>query len=933
VVGLDESSPGRIFISYRRQETAWAAGRLNDVLLQHFPAEQVFTDVDSIEPGEDFVERIKAAVGSCDVLLALIGPQWLTITDESGQRRLDNPDDYVRLEIETALKRKIRLIPILVDDARMPHSNQLPETLASLTRRNAVEINPATFDTKRLITAVQKTLAEEQAQQRAEEQVRREAEEHARRRTGRPLSVLVWSWLLVIGFVAAAVIGYVLWVSAEEVPNPVVTGMLLAAIVVVPPVVVWGWRRRHRAAGTSTRGQVDAAASRLAEQTLEAWSRQVVQRGIQAPAPVRVRWRWAATDVALPRQELTAAPSLPTDPGPLPSSADDPPGAGHVLNSGLVTRLHDEVYARLHHGRLVLIGGPGAGKTGAMILLLLEALRYRARIPETARIDVPVPVWLTLGSWDPSVQKLRDWVMATISRDHPYLRAPDFGPDAMAQLFDTGRIALFLDGLDEMPHMQRSKAVERLSAEAAGRRVVITSRPDEFRETIDLGRRQLPYTAAIELRPVSPRAAAGYLLEGQIGAARQAWQPVANHLLAHPDSVLAKTLNTPLTLSLARAAYTSDDPRALLTRTPADEHQLRVHLLDQILIAAYPDPGERAHAAHWLGWLAHKMGTQPNGPIRELRWWQIPTWIPHWQVGLAGALLGGLSVGVGVCLAWLFKNAAWLIFDLFVAEPPFFLLFKILLAGLGFGLFGALIVGLVSVLGVEAITPRSMTIRWPKLRDIRSVAAMVLRVMPVFALGFGLLSGVAIGVDQGLANGLIAGVSGGLTFGLIFGVVLGVPLGLVDVWRAPLAAMSAVTPRAAYRMDVRSHRVSGLMIGLTGGIVGGIGGWLAGPLESTEPLEPGWYGGLGLGLAFVLTLGLLSGLVSGFRAGAASSLLFTEIALWSRRRRVRFMPLLETALARQVLRQAGAVYEFRHADLQDRLAERYQGGQLQRRAT
>ena len=230
-------------------------------------------------------------------------------------------------------------------------------------------------------------------------------------------------------------------------------------------------------AGTSTRGEVDAAADRLAEQTLESWSRQVVQRGIQAPAPVRVRWRWAADDVALPRQELTAAPSLPTDPGPLPSGADDPPGAGQVLNSGLVTRLHDEVYARLHHGRLVLIGDPGAGKTGAMILLLLEALRYRQRMPETARTDVPVPVWLTLGSWDPSVQGLRDWVTATISRDHPYLRATDFGPNAVAQLFDTGRIALFLDGLDEMPDTLRGKAVERLTAEAAGRRVVITSRP------------------------------------------------------------------------------------------------------------------------------------------------------------------------------------------------------------------------------------------------------------------------------------------------------------------------------------------------------------------------------------------------------------------------------------------------------------------------
>ena len=92
------------------------------------------------------------------MLLALIGPQWLTITNEKGQRRLDDPEDYVRLEIETALTRKIRVIPILVDEARMPGADELPPTLAPLARRNAVEINPLTFDTKRLISTVQKTL-------------------------------------------------------------------------------------------------------------------------------------------------------------------------------------------------------------------------------------------------------------------------------------------------------------------------------------------------------------------------------------------------------------------------------------------------------------------------------------------------------------------------------------------------------------------------------------------------------------------------------------------------------------------------------------------------------------------------------------------------------------------------------------------------------
>jgi WD40 repeat protein len=157
---LNESLPSRIFISYRRQETAWPVRQLYDVLVEHFPADQVFKDVDNIDPGDDFVERITAAVGSCDVLLALIGPQWLTITNKKGQRRLDDPEDYVRLEIETALTRNIRVIPILVDEAPMPTADELPPTMAPLVRRQAVEINPHTFDTKRLIATVHKTLAE-----------------------------------------------------------------------------------------------------------------------------------------------------------------------------------------------------------------------------------------------------------------------------------------------------------------------------------------------------------------------------------------------------------------------------------------------------------------------------------------------------------------------------------------------------------------------------------------------------------------------------------------------------------------------------------------------------------------------------------------------------------------------------------------------------
>jgi TIR domain len=167
------AAPGRIFISYRREETAYAAGWLFDRLADRFGGGQVFKDVDSIQLGDDFVEVITNAVGSCDVLLALIGEEWLTITDDQGRRRLDDPDDFVRLEIEAALTRKVRVIPILVDGARMPRADELPSGLARLVRRQALELSPARFDfdTGRLLKVLDRTLVEVQGRRAAPEPV------------------------------------------------------------------------------------------------------------------------------------------------------------------------------------------------------------------------------------------------------------------------------------------------------------------------------------------------------------------------------------------------------------------------------------------------------------------------------------------------------------------------------------------------------------------------------------------------------------------------------------------------------------------------------------------------------------------------------------------------------------------------------------------
>ena len=150
----------RIFISYRRDDSAGYVGHLREKLGQHFGEDSVFRDIDTIEPGEDFVEVIEKAVGSCEVLLAMIGKHWLTVSDSQGQRRLDNQDDLVRLEIANALDRNIRVIPVLVGGAAMPSAAHLPENLKRLAHRNAQELSDRNFqrDVAQLIEVIEKVL-------------------------------------------------------------------------------------------------------------------------------------------------------------------------------------------------------------------------------------------------------------------------------------------------------------------------------------------------------------------------------------------------------------------------------------------------------------------------------------------------------------------------------------------------------------------------------------------------------------------------------------------------------------------------------------------------------------------------------------------------------------------------------------------------------
>jgi YVTN family beta-propeller protein len=155
----------KLFICYRREETAAHAGRLYDALVAQFGEPNVFMDIE-LEPGIDFVDRITEVVGSCHVLLVILGPKWATLSDGADHARIADEEDFVRLEVETALRRSdVRVIPLLVGGARMPHSDELPEPVRGLARRNAFELSDLRwrYDVGRLVDALAGLLSDTQA--------------------------------------------------------------------------------------------------------------------------------------------------------------------------------------------------------------------------------------------------------------------------------------------------------------------------------------------------------------------------------------------------------------------------------------------------------------------------------------------------------------------------------------------------------------------------------------------------------------------------------------------------------------------------------------------------------------------------------------------------------------------------------------------------
>ena len=421
------------------------------------------------------------------------------------------------------------------------------------------------------------------------------------------------------------------------------------------------------------------------------------------------------------------------------------------LAAGQIDDLH-AVYGGLRSGRLVIAGAPGAGKSSAAVLLILDALKYRDRVRAEDRVKIPVPVLFTAQDWDPSREPVREWLTGRLQQTYPLFTGRT-GVAKAAGLIDTGKMAVIIDGLDEIAGELRPIALQAL--DQASFRVVVLSRSAEMASAASQGG-LLQGAAAVELQVINPAAAASYLERIQLDPPPDGWHDLINRIRASPASPLAEALNNPLAMTLIRDTYRSggdvhelldhcDTVQRRVSGTHAAE-EITGHLLDRVVPAAYaPRPGQpppRYDLQMTQDALTKIAARMNQDGTRDLQWWHIPQWIPSVPRivvgGLVTWLLFGVLVGVvfGVAAGLIAGNVTWLI------------------AGLVFGFVAGLVVAVaaaVTARGVSAPPARMGRIRRPRLRRVFSKRSLKFGL--VAWLVFGLVAWLVVGLATGLGTG------------------------------------------------------------------------------------------------------------------------------------------------------------------------------------
>lgn len=667
-------------------------------------------------------------------------------------------------------------------------------------------------------------------------------------------------------------------------------------------------------------GQVPVASGRLAETADQLayavaarWRIEEDRRQVQDPIPLPIRWRAHET---LADHPLNIARRRADEPG-------DP-----VDVSGDLDRITD-VFHGIPSRRLVVLGRAGAGKTVLAMRFVLDLLG--SRVPGD-----PVPVIFGLGSWDPAIP-LEDWLVAQLIRDHPGLA--ELGADNQtlaAELVDARWILPVLDGFDEIADGLHHTALRQLSTTGP---LLLTSRTDEYATAV-ARTRGLPLAAVVELTDLTLDDVTDYLPRtsprlvrasgGACSTVTTVWDVVLDQLHAEPETTaaaqLTRVLTTPLMVALARTVYSDRGDRSpveLLDSTRfATPDSIEDHLLESFLPTVYRmRPGrsravrlrryDPEHARRWLSYLAEHMDRLGT---RSLAWWELGTAMRRSSRTVLVTFLSGLAFGVTT-------GVGNIPVDLVGAALPLGFAIR---RGLVVGAMHGLVIGLMfGVLywfaegggGQEPSLVRMRLLGGP--HQPRATFAARLR--------WGVLGGFATGttivlIDRVLVPplGLDDGLGGGLLQSAIFPVLVGLGTGVVFVlvtWlEVPIDVRSAVSPANL----LASNRTNALFMLLVWALVFGLAGWLvtaftAGPLRSFEE-----------GAAF--------GLEAAFGGGLSYGLSLTAWGQWVVLARMwlpatgrlpwRLVAFLDDACRRGALRQAGALYQFRHARLQKQLTDR-----------
>ncbi|WP_111830708.1 NACHT domain-containing protein [Actinomadura madurae] len=615
--------------------------------------------------------------------------------------------------------------------------------------------------------------------------------------------------------------------------------------------------------------------------------------GLANPSPMPVRW---ALTVEVERRDAAGRVNL----------------GGPAVWTGSGDNIEDLVarFKELPSRRLVILGGPGAGKTTLAIQLLLHLA--------DSRDDGPVPVLLSISGWDAVASpSFEEWLITRLEETYPWLRehAPSAGSSTARRLLRLGHVLPVLDGLDEAPGEMRPLIIRAINeAMSAGSRLIITSRTEEFMDAA-LASRSITGAAFVESEPLAPDDAARYLEATLSANPHPAWRRLLDEVRDGP-SPLVEVLANPLGMWLLRTTYAEPDadPSPLLDRErfPTAE-TLRSHLFDRLipaLIDARPPAGrddaalfrprrehDPAPTRRWLGNLADLLDRSPATVrqvgargigTRDFAWWRLARTV------LPGGTPGDLVKALGALVCALCVMAVGIV-------------------ALDVQWFGGLTGGVLIAALANDMRDDERASRWTPLSMLGSLA-WALGLAAVCLLGVILVRVGLHLVSHGTPGGLEGPLREGLSAGTLYGLALLVPLLTEDLsrWTQATARLEASTPVTSCRADRRITLTRFLIaVLLAGGVSGATAAFTGGTLAGT---------------AVAAGLGIVGGAVFAFVTEKEATWLGYALvtARLARRRRLplRLMPFLDDAHKLGLLRAVGPIFQFRHAEFHDHLSRR-----------